>query len=75
MLNDKFLSANDRDYLKQKITEAQNFTASLALREKTITKIAELIMNEQHDFWRNGAASLKPMTMAPHMWISATSSL
>ncbi|MBQ9788484.1 MAG: RNA polymerase factor sigma-54 [Lentisphaeria bacterium] len=64
MLNDKFLSANDRDYLKQKITEAQNFTASLALREKTITKIAELIMNEQHDFWRNGAASLKPMTMA-----------
>jgi RNA polymerase sigma-54 factor len=63
-LNDKFLSKEDREYLKQKISDAQTFQGSLEMREKTIERIAELIMIEQHDFWANGVNSLKPMTMA-----------
>ena len=64
LLNDKFLSKEDREYLKQKISDAQTFQGSLEMREKTIERIAELIMIEQHDFWANGVNSLKPMTMA-----------
>lgn len=64
LLNDKFLPPEDRDYLRQKLSDAKNFQTSLILREKTIERIANLIMDNQHEFWFNGIDSLKPMTMA-----------
>lgn len=64
LLETKELSKEDYQYLKQKLNDANNFKNSLAMREKTIERIARIIMNTQHDFWANGVNSLTPMTMA-----------
>lgn len=58
------ISAEDRNYLKQKIDEAENFVNSLLMREKTIVRIGNFIMEKQYDFLDKGIEFLKPMTMA-----------
>ena len=64
LLEDQFLNKEDREYLRQKLSDAKNFQSSLTMREKTLEKIAKLILEEQAAFWSDGVEALKVMTMA-----------
>lgn len=53
-----------RDYLRDKIRAGKFLIRCLDQREQTIKRIAEEIVRRQGEFFENGRASLKPMTMA-----------
>jgi RNA polymerase sigma-54 factor len=63
MLEDKTLSDEDREYIRQKIDTARELIRSLEMRESTIRRIAGVIAAEQKDFFDNGPEFLRPMTM------------
>lgn len=53
-----------RDYLRDKIRAGKFLIRCLDQREQTIKRIAEEIVRRQREFFDEGRASLKPMTMA-----------
>ncbi len=53
-----------RDYLRDKIRAGKFLIRCLDQREQTIHRIAEEIVRRQREFFDEGRASLKPMTMA-----------
>ena len=56
--------AEARAYIREKLNSAKNLISSLQLRQRTITRIAQVIVDSQQDFFEKGVAYLKPMTMA-----------
>ena len=64
MVSNPDISKEDRNYLKEKIDEAENFVNSLIMRENTIGRIGAFILEKQYDFFEKGIEFLKPMTMA-----------
>lgn len=63
MLEDPSLPKEAREYLKNKILQGRNVMRSLDQRRETIQRIAEVIVDEQHDFFEKGIEFLKPLTM------------
>ena len=63
MLDDPALSQNDRDYLHEKIRQAQEFLRALELRETTIVRLGKMLAEYQRSFLEYGPSALKPMTM------------
>lgn len=57
------LSYDDRCYIRNKNIEAQNILKSIEMRYKTLKKLTDYIISEQHDFVAHGIDMLKPMTM------------
>ena len=53
-----------REYLREKMRAGKFLIRCLDQREQTIKRIAEEIVRRQHEFFDQGRASLKPMTMA-----------
>jgi RNA polymerase sigma-54 factor len=53
-----------RDYVKDKIKSGVTLINSILQRQTTIKKIAQTIVDVQHDFFENGQECLKPLTMA-----------
>lgn len=53
-----------REYLREKMRAGKFLMRCLDQREQTIQRIAEEIVRRQHDFFEQGRAALKPMTMA-----------
>lgn len=53
-----------RDYLREKMRAGKFLMRCLDQREQTIQRIAEEIVRRQRDFFEQGPAALKPMTMA-----------
>ncbi len=53
-----------RDYIKGKIQSGKSFINGIQQRQETIQKIAQLIVERQEDFMRQGKGHLRPMTMA-----------
>ena len=63
MLENPETQKEAREYLKEKIRNAQELMESLEKRKTTIGKIAELIASEQFDFLKEGVEYLRPMTL------------
>ncbi|MBQ9804396.1 MAG: RNA polymerase factor sigma-54 [Lentisphaeria bacterium] len=63
MLQKPALSAEDRHYLLEKIQRGKELIEALALREKTLKRIGDVIIAEQRDFLDRGVKALRSMTM------------
>lgn len=50
-------------YIRDKMTSARWFLRSLQQRERTIYRVAEAIIQRQHDFFEKGVDYLKPMIL------------
>ncbi len=62
LLNQPNLSNEDRDFIKEKITNAVNFIKNLALRGETLTAIARYILEHQKEFFNGEESTLTPMS-------------
>ncbi len=56
-------SAEDREYIREKIRAGKFLIKSLQQRQQTILNIGNEIVKRQRDFMDKGVAHLKPMTM------------
>jgi RNA polymerase sigma-54 factor len=63
MLDDPNISCEAKTYIKEKIIRAKNVMRSLVQRESTIKRIADVIVDEQYEFFLKGIEFLKPQTM------------
>ena len=63
LLESPDVSAETKDYIKQKIIQGRSLIKSLDQRQTTIQKIAEVIVDTQYDFLEKGVEALKPLTM------------
>ncbi|HPN84985.1 MAG TPA: RNA polymerase factor sigma-54, partial [Victivallales bacterium] len=63
MLDDPNVSREAKAYIRDKIIRAKNVMRSIAQRESTIKRIADVIVDEQYDFFVKGVEFLKPLTM------------
>ncbi len=64
LLQDPKLDRETRDYIKQKISGGMFLINSLAQRQNTIERIAQVILKEQTAYFRDGIRAMRPLTMA-----------
>ncbi len=69
-LNNKYISLmqratnlKDRNYFREKLTEAKWLLHSLEVRNKNVLLVAEYLINYQQDFLLNGDSKMRPLTM------------
>lgn len=63
LLEDPGTPDDVRSYIRSKVTNGNGLMKSLEQRQKTIKRIADIIVAAQHDFFSRGVEYLKPMTM------------
>ena len=63
LLEDPATPDDVRSYIRAKVTNGNGLMKSLEQRQKTIKRIADIIVATQHDFLEKGIEYLKPMTM------------
>lgn len=63
MIEDPAISAEDKKFIKAKISDAIEFMKKIHDRETTIDKIMTIILREQRDFFFKGDRALIPLTM------------
>ena len=63
LLQDPATSPEDRFYIAEKIRSARELIKALHNRSSTITGIGEVLIQTQQNFFENGIAALKPLTM------------
>lgn len=56
-------SAEDREYIRERIRAGKFLIKSLHQRQSTIRNISDEILKRQTDFFENGTSALKPLTM------------
>jgi RNA polymerase sigma-54 factor len=58
-------SADDetRRYLKDKVRSAESFIRNVERRKDTVSRIAQIILNVQHEFFEDGKGSLVPLRL------------
>ncbi|TKB24243.1 RNA polymerase factor sigma-54 [Desulfopila sp. IMCC35006] len=61
--NDKTLEKESRQYINEKLKNADWFIKSLYQRQRTIIKVMESILRFQYDFFEKGAQYLKPLIL------------
>ncbi|MGB3210624.1 MAG: RNA polymerase factor sigma-54 [Desulforhopalus sp.] len=61
--NDKDLEKESRQYINEKLKNADWFIKSLYQRQRTIVKVMESILRFQLDFFERGAQYLKPLIL------------
>lgn len=61
--NETVLPKESRQYIQDKLKNADWFIKSLHQRQRTIYKVMESILRFQHDFFERGAAYLKPLIL------------
>jgi len=61
--NDKTLEKESRQYISEKLKNADWFIKSLYQRQRTILKVMESILRFQKDFFEKGARYLKPLIL------------
>ncbi len=61
--NEKNLAKESRQYIQDKLKNADWFIKSLYQRQRTIYKVMESILRFQRDFFERGAAHLKPLIL------------
>ena len=60
---DKSLARESRQYIQDKLKNADWFIKSLYQRQRTIYRVMESILRFQHDFFERGPAHLKPLIL------------
>ena len=63
LANDKTLEKESRQYINEKLKNADWFIKSLYQRQRTIIKVMESILRFQYDFFERGAQYLKPLIL------------
>jgi RNA polymerase sigma-54 factor len=63
LLKDKTTASDTRKYIREKIAKSKFFIRSIDQRQNTIYRIACEIVRVQEDFFEEGVAGLKPLTM------------
>jgi len=63
LLNEPNLDLETKKFLKEKKRRAELFIKSLDLRNKTIYKVAEVIVETQKEFFEKGVEYIKPMRL------------
>lgn len=63
LLEDPNTADDVKAYIKNKLTSGKGLMKCLDQRQKTIKRIADIIVSTQHDFLEKGVEYLKPMTM------------
>jgi len=61
--NEKNLAKSSRQYIQDKLKNADWFIKSLYQRQRTIYKVMESILRFQYDFFERGSAYLKPLIL------------
>lgn len=62
--NDRTLSPEDQKYFSEKFARAKNFIQALAMRESTLERLGNLIVERQGNFFSDGVSGLKSFTMS-----------
>lgn len=57
------LTKQERDYLRERMRSGKFLIDSIEQRQRTIERITREIINAQKEFFENGVAHLKPLTM------------
>ena len=63
ILEDPNASDDVKEYIRDKINKSKALIKSVEQRQSTIMRIAEVILDTQHDFFKYGVEKLKPLTM------------
>ncbi len=63
LLEDPAISKETKDYIRAKLANSKALIKSISQRQSTIARIAEVIRDEQYDFFKEGVDRLKPLTM------------
>ena len=63
LLEDPGVSKETKDYIRGKLANSKALIKSISQRQSTIARIAEVILDEQYDFFKEGVDRLKPLTM------------
>ena len=58
------LSKEDLNYFKEKTRDGKSLIEAIEMRQSTILKIGEVILERQRDFFERGTEFLRPLTMA-----------
>lgn len=64
MLENRETPKETRDYIRDKIRASAFLLRSLDLRQRTIQRIAQEVVNSQRDFLDHGVSRLRPLVMA-----------
>ena len=64
LLADPGTRADTREYIKQKMRAAAHMIHNLALRQRTLDRIIQTIVELQREFFLHGKEYMKPMTMS-----------
>ena len=60
----KSLSESEKDYIRTQMKSGRFLIGSIDQRQKTIEKIANVVLELQKDFFENGISQLHPLTMS-----------
>lgn len=63
LLDDASTPSDVRKYLEEKLRSARELMGDLERRQSTLRRIAEVLLEEQYDFFYQGVEALKPLTM------------
>jgi RNA polymerase sigma-54 factor len=63
LLENPATSKETKEYIKEKLLKSKSLIKSIVQRQKTIVKIAEVILECQYEFFEKGIEALKPLTM------------
>ncbi|MFC1524869.1 RNA polymerase factor sigma-54 [Planctomycetota bacterium] len=64
ILNDSSANAQLKNFVLHKIERAQNIISAIYLRQNTLRRITQKIIDLQKDFLKNGPTYLKPLAMS-----------
>ncbi len=63
LLEDPNTNQETKDYIREKLIKSKALMKSISQRQSTITQIAEVILDSQHEFFHHGVENLRPLTM------------
>ncbi len=63
LLDSPSTSKEAKEYIRQKLASSKALMKSITQRQSTICQIAEVILDTQYDFFKNGIDFLHPLTM------------
>ena len=63
LLDDDTLSSDDRKYISEKLLRARELIKALSMRESTLKRLGDVIVEKQQEFLKHGIAGLKSFTM------------
>lgn len=63
LLEDPSTNQETKDYIREKLNKSKALMKSITQRQNTITQIAEVILDTQYEFFKDGVEHLRPLTM------------